>query len=443
MLSVPYVASLSLAHLAITMANRLNELLRSSYNPYNHSSPGVRSGGWEGSGGSRVSSRASRGNSRSICSEVSVLTVGDPLMDVVIQVDDAFLTEKGLTRGGCLPCDLQDAELLVDEAKKACGTDISLRPGGSAANVARMMARLGGSVAVKFVGSCGDDDMGEAYRKSMEAEGVCAEGVVATDSYDTGRCVCLVEELNGERTMRSFLGASSALDASAVASAAPGITMCHLEGYALWRDGLTAACAKAAIENAGRPCVLSLDLASHELVTRRFDELRQVLDGGHFDVIFCNEEEALALDACLSGSDAGVDDDDDGDDLDRDAAIMRALDYLSASCSTFANVSLGARGCLVASQRHGVQSTFIEGITVRHVVDTVGCGDAYAAGVLWALAQGAHPVCAARIGQACGAATASSVGATVMDDGGLQMLQWTVDAYLAQGGSLLQPSTTL
>ena len=185
MLSVLYVASLSLAHLAITMANRLNELLRSSYNPYNHSSPGVRSGGWEGSGGSRVSSRASRGNSRSICSEVSVLTVGDPLMDVVIQVDDAFLTEKGLTRGGCLPCDLQDAELLVDEAKKACGTDISLRPGGSAANVARMMARLGGSVAVKFVGSCGDDDMGEAYRKSMEAEGVCAEGVVATDSYDT------------------------------------------------------------------------------------------------------------------------------------------------------------------------------------------------------------------------------------------------------------------
>ena len=107
-----------------------------------------------------------------------VLCVGDVCMDLIIPYAAALNVKNGE------PIDRVDTEV------RAC-------PGGSVANTACAVARLG--VPVLFAGSCGNDTYGRKLRSGLEAEGVDCS-LLRTDAHLASQTVLLVLDEHGERT---------------------------------------------------------------------------------------------------------------------------------------------------------------------------------------------------------------------------------------------------
>lgn len=115
----------------------------------------------------------------------------------------------------------------------------------------------------------------------------------SSSASPSATCLCLVTP-DGQRTMRTCLGASLELTAASQlpASWAAGAKLLHCEGYCLYRPQLTQAAMEVA-RKAG--ALVSLDLASFELVRNCRSALQRLLGLGLVDVVFCNEDEAEAL----------------------------------------------------------------------------------------------------------------------------------------------------
>ena len=114
------------------------------------------------------------------------------------------------------------------------------------------------------------------------------------DDAASARCLSLVER-GGQRTMRTFLGASLRMragDFPADEAFGEAPRLLHVEGYTLYRPAL----AKQAMREAKkRGALVSLDLASFEVVRNCRAALIEILSEGHVDLLFANEDEAAEL----------------------------------------------------------------------------------------------------------------------------------------------------
>jgi fructokinase len=178
----------------------------------------------------------------------------------------------------------------------------------------------------------------------------------------TARCLILVTP-DGQRTMNTFLGAAvhfaeGDVDPAAVA----GARIVYLEGYLFDPPAAQAAFRAAArtAHDAGRR--VALTLSDPFCVNRHRDAFRRFVRE-ETDILFANEAEVLALYET-----------DDFEEAARRASSDVALAALTRS----------ERGSvlLAGGERREVAAEPAE------VVDTTGAGDAYAAGVLAALARG-------------------------------------------------------
>lgn len=109
----------------------------------------------------------------------------------------------------------------------------------------------------------------------------------------TASCLCFVTP-DGQRTMRTCLGASAHLTSSSMLPVGwnTGLTLLHCEGYCLYRPQLAQQAMVAAKEAGG---LVSIDLASFECVANCKHALLRLLQQGLIDMVFANEEEAYAL----------------------------------------------------------------------------------------------------------------------------------------------------
>ncbi len=89
------------------------------------------------------------------------------------------------------------------------------------------------------------------------------------------------------------------------------------------------------------------------------------------------------------------------------ARIVKALKR--AGAAGVVGVKLGSRGCYIASD--GREET-IPPVTVKHVVDSTGAGDAFVSGFLAGILRGFDPFAAAEIGNAVAASCVTAVGAS-------------------------------
>jgi sugar/nucleoside kinase (ribokinase family) len=99
--------------------------------------------------------------------EYDVIGIGNPLLDIIVDVDEAALLAHGLKKGSMHLVDgVQRDNILkaLEQQKKAY---IS---GGSAANTVSGMTLLGGTGM--YVGVIGDDGHGVAYEDEMKNDGV-------------------------------------------------------------------------------------------------------------------------------------------------------------------------------------------------------------------------------------------------------------------------------
>ena len=92
-----------------------------------------------------------------------VVAIGNAIVDVLAQADDAFIAEEGMTKGSMqLMFSPEDADALY--AKMGPGQEVS---GGSAANTVAGIAALGGKCG--FIGQVADDELGEIFAHDIRS----------------------------------------------------------------------------------------------------------------------------------------------------------------------------------------------------------------------------------------------------------------------------------
>ena len=292
-----------------------------------------------------------------------VVAIGNAIVDVIAPASEAFLIGEALIKGSMGLID--EARAVSLYGKMAPGLEAS---GGSAANTVAGVSSFSGKTA--YMGKVADDSLGEVFTHDIRQGGVAFSTPPLVGGAATARSLINVTP-DGQRTMSTFLGASTSLKPADVdAALIHAATLVYLEGYLFDAPEARAAFAKAAglAKDAGRS--IAITLSDSFVVDRHRGGLLAFIEND-VDVVFANESETLSL--------------FETDDLDAAAAALAAKAKIVA-------ITRGEHGSLVISgeQRHAASAT-----TVAKVVDTTGAGDQYAAGFLFGLARGLDlPACA-------------------------------------------------
>jgi sugar/nucleoside kinase (ribokinase family) len=312
-------------------------------------------------------------------SDYDVIGVGNAIVDVIAQADDAQVEALGLAKGAMTLIDAHQARELY--GKMGPGRESS---GGSAANTLAGIASLGGRGA--YIGKVRNDQLGGVFSHDIRAVGVDYRTAAATDGPPTARCLIFVTP-DAERTMQTFLGVSVELgvdDIDADAIRAAEIT--YLEGYLFDKEPAKEAFVHAAeIAHAANRKV-ALTLSDAFCVDRHRASFLHLVQG-HVDILFANESEITSL----------------YEVKDFDAAVR----HISGHCE-IAAVTRSEKGSVVVS---GGETVAVPAAPVGKVVDTTGAGDLYAAGFLYGLTSGRGLDDCARIGGLAAAEVIQHYGA--------------------------------
>ena len=287
---------------------------------------------------------------------LDALTIGNALVDVLATVDEGFLVRENIVKGSMNLVDIKRSKHLHSLVNSR--TEMS---GGSAANTAYGLASLGGRAG--FIGKISADRLGESFSHDLDTVGVKFFPGVTCETEDTGRCLIVVTP-DGNRTMNTFLGAASLLDAADISkTAVQSAAVVFLEGYLFDKDAAKEAFRTAAeyAHAAGRKVALTLS-DSCCVDRHRADFLSLVKND--IDILFSNEDELKAL--------YQVDSINDG------------LHQLRDDCE-FAAVTRNEHGSVVID---GDEVVIIDAEPVDSVVDATGAGDMYAAGFLYGFVRG-------------------------------------------------------
>lgn len=310
---------------------------------------------------------------------VEVVGVGNAIVDVIGQVSDDFIAEHDLNRGSMTLIDEPRAEVLTElmpDGLKASG--------GSAANTMVGVASFGTSAA--YIGKIRNDELGEAFISDIRDEGVSFEVSPAGAGPATARCLIQVTP-DGQRTMNTFLGASSRLttndiDEELVAKA----KILYCEGY-LWDLEEAKQAMRLAMDIAADNGVTSsLTLSDAFCVDRHRDEWLSLI-ADRVTLLFGNQDEVVSM--------LGT------EDPDKVVAGVRELS--ETSC-----ITQGLAGSMIVTPSDVIRIPVVE---VEKRVDTTGAGDLYASGVLAGLARGLSLEEAGRMGSCAAAEIISHIGA--------------------------------
>ncbi|MBS3649739.1 adenosine kinase [Pseudaminobacter sp. 19-2017] len=290
-------------------------------------------------------------------SQYDVLCIGNAIVDIIAQADEAFLLEHGIIKAAMNLIDADRANLLYDRMGPAIETS-----GGSAGNTAAGIASLGGRAA--FFGKVAEDTLGNIYYHDIRAQGVAFDTKPLVGSPPTARSMIFVTP-DGERSMNTYLGACVELGPEDVEpEKAKGSLVTYFEGY-LWdppraKDAirLTAELAHAA----GRE--VSMTLSDSFCVDRYRDEFLDLMRSGAVDIVFANTHEIKSL--------------------YQTSSFEAAVDAIRKDCK-LAAVTRSEKGSLIVC---GNETIEIDAIPVEEIVDTTGAGDLYAAGFLYGYTNG-------------------------------------------------------
>lgn len=310
--------------------------------------------------------------------ELDVVCVGNAIVDVLSQTDDATIERLGMAKGSMSLIDDFQAETIYREM--APGIETS---GGSAGNTAAGLASFGARVA--YIGKVADDQLGSIFRHDIRSIGAEFDTPPAPDGPPTARCLIFITP-DAERTMNTFLGACVNLgpdDIDAALLARAQVT--YLEGYLWDRDEAKQAFLKAAklAHEAGRR--VSLTLSDSFCVDRHRDSFRELING-HVDILFANEAEILSLYQV--------------------EAFDEALQHVRHDCA-IAALTRSEKGSVIVD---GDALHIVDPVPVANVVDTTGAGDQFAAGFLHGLTHGRSLFDCGRLGSIAAAEVIAHVG---------------------------------
>jgi len=260
---------------------------------------------------------------------------------------------------------------------------ISLASGGCAANVALALARLGRKAAV--AGRVGDDMPGRFVRGELAAGGIDTTHLEETPGTPTSGTL-VINVRNQDRRFIHAFGANGLVDGSEIAAdLVPKTRAFYVGGFGL-------------MPRLAADRVVSVFKAAREA------GVRTVLDVVIPDPRRCREE----LGQVLPWTDVFLPNADEGRLLTGLAdPLEQARQFRAAGAATVV-ITCGSEGAVLASPTE----TFRAAAYPVAFVDGTGSGDAFAAGYISGMLDGAAPERCLAIGSALGASCVRRAGAT-------------------------------
>lgn len=252
-------------------------------------------------------------------------------------------------------------------------------PGGKGANQAVACARLGARVAL--IGCVGDDDRGERMLKSLWAEGVDTRFVARAKNVPSGVALILVDA-EGEKTIGAYMGANGELTAAHVRKAKAALANCKV--LLMQFEAPDEALMEAARIAKGAGAKVVLDPAPPRKLPKGLLPM--------LDVIRPNSSEAEFL---------------TGIEVTNASSARRAAAKLMKGGAGAVALQAGIGGDLLVWAGGEV---VLPHFKVK-AVDATGAGDAFAAGLSVALAEGLPFAEAGRWGSATAAIKTRKMGA--------------------------------
>lgn len=328
-----------------------------------------------------------------------IVAAGAALADVLVLVDDAFLSSRGFVKGSRQIIKRSVLHNLLDELEGR----YTIVPGGSASNTIIGAAYLGLKTA--FAAKCGRDHLSRLLCDSMAQCGVKTD--FAFGDQPTGICLSLVTP-DGERTMLVDLAASDALT---FADVAPDFFhnagIAHFEAYMVSSPELMLNLLERAVA-AG--CMISLDLGSHNIICAHFDFIRRIITD-YVDILIGNYLEGMAFTG-----------------FDKDEDILRTMRQNTA----VAALKKGAQGSIIAAGADFITVAPVNDAE-RLVIDTTGAGDLWNSGFLYGLAQGYDPATAGGLASICGFEVCCVMGAQIQPQGWQRVHEYMAATGLTAG----------
>ncbi len=286
---------------------------------------------------------------------MNIFGIGNPLIDILIQVEENDIVDLGLSKGTMHLIDLDERSHILNTLQSR---PIEYRCGGSCPNTIITLASLGIEAAVG--GKVGKDKEGDEYIRMLKE--ISPKSTLKQGDEATGSSIILITP-DTERTMNTYLGANREfslvdLDVDMVYNA----DYFYFTGY-MWDTEEQKAAILKAIEvcREGNTKVV-FDVADPFAVTRNHDDFINLLNN-HVDILFANCEEAKILYGCNT--------------------LEGCVDRLGRVCD-IAVVKDGSRGSIVHTRTEDFQIPVFK----VDAIDSTGAGDTYAAGFLYGLSQG-------------------------------------------------------
>ncbi len=294
-----------------------------------------------------------------------ILGMGNAVLDIVTSVTDDYLKSKKLSKGSMVLVDQKISDQILNEIKP-----IKKDSGGSVANTIVGISLLGNSSY--FCGKVKNDKLGDDFvsdMKETETIFLCNQSL---DGLPTARCIVFVTP-DGERSMQTFLGASTTLSEHDVQeSFFSEIDYLLIEGY-LWSSEI----ARKSIEKAvaislkkGIKIVFSL---SDSNLVKMYRKDFKVFIKSNVNILIGNEDEFEVL----------FSDEED----ERPQKLLNT------------EIIVKTKGKDGAEIYHDDgKKEHVNAVKVESVKDTTGAGDMFAAGFLFKILKGESPIEAAKFG---------------------------------------------
>lgn len=285
-----------------------------------------------------------------------VLTIGNAIIDILVNVDESFIAENGLDKSAMKLVDENETESLYKKVGEAVE-----KSGGSAANTAVGYGVFGGSAS--YIGTIAKDQFGKIFKHDMDVAKVAYEPIYV-EGKPTSQSIILVTP-DGERTMNTYLGASLELSPEhIVKQQILASKTIYFEGYLWYQPPARKAFSHIVELIKGTDIKIAVSLADQFCVDNFRDDFKALIKNGTIDILFGNGDEFKAL-----------------------YEVKEFDDILTANAKTnvLSFITRGADGA-VAQKGNEIAHASVD--PVFDIVDLTGAGDIFASGALYGLEHG-------------------------------------------------------
>ena len=309
-----------------------------------------------------------------------VFGIGNALVDLEFKVDHQFLYDHKVSKGVMTLVDEATQFRLINAINE---DDLVRKSGGSAANSIIAVSQFGG----KSFYSCkvANDEYGDFYLSDMNEAGVDTNlDNAAREAGVTGKCLVMITN-DADRTMNTFLGITTGLSVNEIDEhAIKESKYVYLEGYLVASDSGVEAM-KLGKKIAEENDVLTSITLSDPSIVQAFKPRFEDVVGASVDLLFCNEDEAMAF----TGKDN----------------LEEARQALKKEAHKFV-ITLGKNGAMIWD---GDTFIDIEPYAVK-AIDTNGAGDMYAGAFLYGITNGMTYAGAGKLASLAGSKVVSQYG---------------------------------